>query len=230
MELIYRPARICRSQQRFFSAAPIFAWSIKLEETIFSNASKKRQRETELVVACCCWSSYLSFCHWTTSDANLLDDPHTFHYNDYFVIGGIRTCSGVSNNPMFLWISSNSFPPNLLLVRSHQAEIIIVKRLIQGRNNVTRVQVEPRSFDQGRRKNDDFTHSATLGTICSRWGHLLLLIEQEVAAHHSSSWVDLQALLVSHSLLQTTLEKEVENLLLLLLQQTELTILRQWRQ
>jgi len=25
----------------------------------------------------------------------------------------------------------------LLLVRSHQAEIIIVKRLIQGRNNVT---------------------------------------------------------------------------------------------
>ena len=31
---------------------------------------------------------------------------------------------------------------NLLLVRSHQAEIIIVKRLIQGRNNVTRVQVE----------------------------------------------------------------------------------------
>ena len=31
---------------------------------------------------------------------------------------------------------------NLLLVQSHQAEIIIVKRLIQGRNNVTRVRVE----------------------------------------------------------------------------------------
>jgi len=28
-------------------------------------------------------------------------------------------------------------PPNLLLVRSHQAEIIIVKRLIQGRNKVS---------------------------------------------------------------------------------------------
>jgi len=27
-------------------------------------------------------------------------------------------------------------PPNLLLVRSYQAEIIIVKRLIQGRSNV----------------------------------------------------------------------------------------------
>ena len=63
---------------------------------------------------------------------------------------------------MFLWISSNSCPLNLLLVRNHQAEIIIVKRLIQGRNNVTRVRVEPKPFDQGRRKNDAFTHSATL--------------------------------------------------------------------
>ena len=64
--------------------------------------------------------------------------------------------------PMFLRISSNSCPLNLLLVRSHQAEIISVKRLIQGRNNVTRVLVEPRSFDQGRLKNDAFTHSVTL--------------------------------------------------------------------
>ena len=78
------------------------------------------------------------------------------------MIGGIRTCLEVSVDPMFLWISSNSCPLNLLLVRSHQAEIIIVKRLIQGRNNVTRVRVEPRSFDQGRRENDAFTHSATL--------------------------------------------------------------------
>ena len=113
---------------------------------------------------CCCCGAYLSSCHRTASDANLLDDPHTFHYQDYFVIGGIRTCLGVSDDPMFLWISSNSGPLNLLLVRSHQAEIIIVKRLIQGRNSVTRVRVEPRSFDQGRRKNDAFTYSATLPT------------------------------------------------------------------
>ena len=78
------------------------------------------------------------------------------------MIGGIHTCLGVSDDPMFLWISSNSYPLNLLLVRSHQAGIIIVKRLIQGRKNVTRVRVEPRSFDQGRCKNDAFTHSATL--------------------------------------------------------------------
>ena len=116
-------------------------------------------------ICCCCCGAYLSSCHRTASDANLLDDPHTFHYQDYFVIGGIRTCSGVSDDPMFVWISSNSCPLNLLLVRSHQAEIIIVKRLIQGRNNVTRVRVEPRSFDQGRRKNDAVTHSATLPTM-----------------------------------------------------------------
>ena len=80
------------------------------------------------------------------------------------MIGGIRTCLGVSDDPMFLWIFLNSCPLNLLLVRSHQAEIIIVKHLIQGRNNVTRVRVELRSFDQGRCKNDAFTHSATLST------------------------------------------------------------------
>ena len=112
----------------------------------------------------CCCSAYLSSCHRKASDANLLDDPHTFHYQDYFVIGGIHICLGVFDDPLFLWISSNSCPLNLLLVRSHQAEIIIVKRLIQGRNNVTRVWVEPRSFDQGRRKNDTFTHLATLPT------------------------------------------------------------------
>ena len=70
---------------------------------------------------------------------------------------------------MFRWISSNSCPLHLLLVRSHQAEIIIVKRLIQGRNNVTRVRVEPRLIDQGRRKNDAFTLLGTLPTIIITW-------------------------------------------------------------
>jgi len=48
-------------------------------------------------------------------------------------------------------------PLNLLLVRFHQAEIIIVKRLIQGRNNVSdEVGVECRScdYDHDRHKND----------------------------------------------------------------------------
>ena len=62
------------------------------------------------------------------------------------MIGGIRTCLGVSSDPMFLWVSSNFCPLNLLLVRSHQAEIIIVKRLIQGRNNVNRVRERERLF------------------------------------------------------------------------------------
>ena len=46
---------------------------------------------------------------------------------------------------MSLWAFSNSCSLNLLLVRSHQAEIIIAKRLIQGRKNVTRVRVNPLS-------------------------------------------------------------------------------------
>ena len=70
------------------------------------------------------------------------------------MIGGIRTWLRVSSDPMFLEISSNSRPLNLLFIRSHQAEIIIVKRLIEGRNNVTRVRVEPKSCAQVRRSND----------------------------------------------------------------------------
>ena len=106
-------------------------------------------QRVEMIACYSCGSAYLSSCHRTASDANLLDNLHTFHYQDYFVIGGIRTCLGVSDDPMFLWISSNSCPLNSLLVRSHQAKIIIVKRLIQGCNNVTRVWVEPRLFNQG---------------------------------------------------------------------------------
>ena len=76
----------------------------------------------------------------------LLDNPYTFHCNDNFVRGGIRTCLGVSSSDrMFVWISSNSCPLNLLLVQSHPAKIIIAKLLIQGCNYVTRVGVEPRS-------------------------------------------------------------------------------------
>ena len=69
---------------------------------------------------------------------------------------------------MFLWISSNSCPLNLLLVQSHQAQIIIVKRLIQGHKNVTKMRVEPRSIVQGRRKNNAFTLLATLPRMHER--------------------------------------------------------------
>ena len=69
---------------------------------------------------------------------------------------------------MFLLIFSNSCPLNLLLFRSHQAEIIIIKRLIQGRNIGTRMWVEPRSCNHGRCKNDAFTLSTPCRQIqCS---------------------------------------------------------------
>ena len=68
------------------------------------------------------------------------------------------------NRPKKLGPTYNSGSLNLLLVRSDQATIIIVKRLIQRRNNLTRVRVEPRSCDQLRRRNDAFTISAKLPT------------------------------------------------------------------
>ena len=56
--------------------------------------------------------------------------------------GRIRTRLGVDHFPSFPVGVLTSSLVNLMLVRSHQAEIIIVKRLIQGRNNVTMVRVE----------------------------------------------------------------------------------------
>ena len=69
---------------------------------------------------------------------------------------------------MIQWISWNSCPLNLLLVGSHRADIII-----QGRNNVTRELIEPKSCDRDRRKKgafpirprmfyDQFVHSLCL--------------------------------------------------------------------
>ena len=106
------------------------------------------------LIRCCCIFILLSP---KSVRCELVDDSHTFHCSNYFEFGGIRTCLGISSDPMFLWISSNSCPLNLLFVWSHQSEKIIVKRLIQGRNNVTWVLVEPRSCDQG--KNNPFLPS-----------------------------------------------------------------------
>jgi len=50
-------------------------------------------------------------------------------------LGRIRTRLGVVHFRVFR-LFFDFLPLNLLLVRSHQAEIIIVKRLIQGSNNV----------------------------------------------------------------------------------------------
>ena len=55
---------------------------------------------------------------------------------------------------MLLWISLNSCTLNMLLARSHQAEKIIAKRFIHGRNDVTRARVEHRFYNQVRCKNN----------------------------------------------------------------------------
>ena len=86
----------------------------------------------------------------------LLDNLHTFHCNDR-AWRNPHLLIGVFSDPMFLWISSNSRPLNLLLVQSHQAEINIVERLFHGRSNVTRARAEPKLCEQDRYKNDVFT-------------------------------------------------------------------------
>ena len=122
------------------------------------------------ICRCCC--AYLFSCHQTSSGANywMIHLPFSA-MTTYFVIGGIPTCSGLSDDPMFLRISSKFCPLNLLLVQSNQAKIIIVKRFItdQGHNSVTTVRVQQviRPFDQGCRKNNAFTILATLPTFAT---------------------------------------------------------------
>ena len=99
---------------------------------------------------------------------------HTFHCIDYFMLGGICTCCGVSSDPMFLWISSNFSPLNLLLVQNLQRKIITTNGLIRGRNNITRMRVEPRSCNQVHCKNHVFAHSVTLPTSLSCKSGLVL--------------------------------------------------------
>ena len=108
----------------------------------------------------CC--AYSFSCYRTASDANYWMIRTLF-------IAILSSCLEISapvwefplsSDPILLWISSNFYPLILLFVRSHLAKIIIVKRHIQGLSNVTKVRVEPTSYD--RRKNDAITLSVTL--------------------------------------------------------------------
>ena len=71
-------------------------------------------------------------------------------------LGQIRTSFGRDHFTRFFVAIRLLSHVALLLVRSHQAETIIVKRLIQRRNIVTRVRVEPRSCNRSRGKSDAF--------------------------------------------------------------------------
>jgi len=95
-------------------------------------------------------------CHEKATVALFCMNPHLF-----------RSCR-LPSFPVASFIFSQLIF-HLQLVRSHQAEIIVVKRLIQGRNNATRVVVELRSRDRdyGHRKNGALTLLATLPTQAS---------------------------------------------------------------
>ena len=64
----------------------------------------------------------------------------------------------------FQWRSYYWLFKNLLLFRDHQLEETLVKRLSQGRNNVTEWRVEPVIEVTGRHKNGALNHSTTLPT------------------------------------------------------------------
>ena len=81
-----------------------------------------------------------------------------------FYFGRIRSRLGVDLFPSFPIHVLTSFRVDLLPIQSHQTEIIIVKHIIQGHNNVTRVRVELRSCNLGRLKYDALTLLATLPT------------------------------------------------------------------
>ena len=72
----------------------------------------------------------------------LIGQSAHFHCDNYFVLGGICTSLRVSSIPIsreFLRFLATKF----VACSKPRAEIIIVKLPIQGRNNVTRVWVEP---------------------------------------------------------------------------------------
>ena len=75
---------------------------------------------------------------------------------------------------------------SLQIVQSHLAEIIMVKRHIQRRNNVTKVRVEPESCDQGCRKKDIFTISASLAY---NWTKNLFYFSNSDKKNHLTFWL-----------------------------------------
>jgi len=100
----------------------------------------------------------------------MLNDKHRSFVCLLFV-PSLSSCHEKATVALFSGCFFDFLPLNLLLVRSHQAEIIIVMRLIQGRNNVydeggswTYIT---RSWLHGRHKNSALTLSATLPTFCS---------------------------------------------------------------
>ena len=123
------------------------------------------------IKCCCCCSAYLSSCHRTASDANLLDDPRTFYYN----WRNWRNLRDWRNwrNPHMLRSFHRSYVPvdffEFLSIgfaactkppkRDNHRKVSYPRT-----HSVTKVHIEPRSFDQGRRTNDAFTHSVTLQT------------------------------------------------------------------
>ena len=86
-----------------------------------------------------------------------------------FYFGRIRARVGVDLFPSFPIDVLTFFHVNLLPFEGQQAKIIVVKHLIQGHNNVTRVRVEPRSCNQGCRKYNHYFFTVVLQEPSVDW-------------------------------------------------------------
>ena len=100
----------------------------------------------------CCCCTCLSSCHRTASDSSYWTICTLFIAITISCFEGIRTCVGV-----LVIQCSHEFLRILVhwiccLFEAAEQRIIIVKYLIQARNNVTRMRVEPSLCNQGRRK------------------------------------------------------------------------------
>ena len=111
-------------------------------------------------------SAYLSSCHQIASDAK--------YWTIRALFIAMTTSCLEESAPAYRSFQWSNIPVNFFEFLSTElaaclkppAEIIIVKRLIQRHNNVTRVWVEPRSYDQSHRKNEGFISiSASLSAL-----------------------------------------------------------------
>ena len=129
---------------------------------------------TILHLDCCCCCSCCS-CYIFLSPVSirryLLEDPHPFHCNKYFVFGRILTCLRVVSNPMvpvgLSELLSTEFAASL---KPPTINVNDRKASYPRTQNVSRVRVEPRSCCQVRRKKRRicrFGHVST-GIITSK--------------------------------------------------------------
>ena len=85
------------------------------------------------MLSCYCCIAYLSSSYRETTDTIIIGESQTFHFNDYFVLKGIRTCLRNLSDPINVRVVFvESCPRTLLFVQSLYTEKIIIYCLNPG--------------------------------------------------------------------------------------------------